>query len=114
MAKAGGKDFLLEKGEKIGLGIAAGLGLLLLVLGFMSLADRPQDPEAYKKALESKQSQIQSALNSPDAKIEAVPEDLAKSATAKAVALGPNSAPYFDATTPPDGKRASPIILSLV
>ena len=114
MAKAGGKDFLLEKGEKIGLGIAAGLGLLLLALGFMSLANRPQDPEAYKKALESKSTLIQSALNSNEANIEKVPEDLARSATARAVALGPNPAPYFDTHSPPDGKRAAPNILSLV
>jgi hypothetical protein len=113
MAKAGGKDFLLEKGEKIGLGIAAGLGVLLLAMGVMSLADR-HDPVVFQKAMESKSQQINNELNkSSDVNIPPVPEDLAKPALAKTVGPGPHTVPYFDAHTPPDGKRASPIILSL-
>ena len=40
-----GKNFLLEKGEKIGLGVAAGLGVLLIALGLMSLGDRQDADE---------------------------------------------------------------------
>jgi hypothetical protein len=113
MAKAGGKDFLLEKGEKIGLGIAAGLGLLLLAMGVMSVADR-HDPVVFQKAMESKSQLINSEMNKTNGvEIDPVPADLARPATARAVALGPNPVPYFDATVPPDGKRTAPIIQSL-
>lgn len=113
MAKAGGKDFLIEKGEKLGLGIAAGLGLLLLALGIMGLGNRPQDPDRYQRELKTKADALTATMNQPTADILPVSADLARPATAEPVKFAANVAAYFDATTPPDGRRTAPLVLSL-
>src|SRR5687768_3298496 len=106
--KTGGGNLLVDKGEKIGLGIAAVIGVGLLALGLMSAVDRPQDPDEFAGALEKKASALNSQMNAPTATIEDVPEAMKKPAVATAIPVTPNPHAVFDPTTPPDPRRITP------
>lgn len=112
MAKSG-NNFLLEKGEKVGLAIGAGIGVLLLALGVMELGGSTQDPEAFAKGLENKGNQLTTKMNSKDATIEPPPKELSKPVDTTPLAVRPTSQQYYDPTTPPDGRRITPIVLSV-
>lgn len=103
MAKSSGvQDFLIEKGEKVGLGIAGGIGGLLLILGVMSIFGREQNPEEFAKQIDTKASSLTSQINSPNgATIEAVSPELIKPVTNNQVALQPLSQVLFDPTPRP-------------
>jgi hypothetical protein len=114
MAATTGKDnFLLEKGEKLGLGIGAGVGVLLLALGLMELGGAEQSPEEYAKALESKANQLNQEMAKKDATIPAPPEEVLKLAKGDPLAAAPSRIPLYDPTTPPDGRRIAPIVLTM-
>ena len=85
MAKTSGKDFLIEKGEKVGLGIAVGLGALFLVLGFLGLTGR-QDPESFAKEVKGKADGLNSKMSDPNATIPPIKSDATESVTSAAVA----------------------------
>jgi hypothetical protein len=106
----GGSNLLVEKGEKIGLGVAAVVGVGLLALGLMNALDRPQDPVEFSKALENKASQLTSAMNAPKVDIENVSDGLVKPVDARPVSVDLNRNPYYDPTQPPDTRRTTPII----
>jgi hypothetical protein len=108
-----GKNFLLEKGEKIGLGIAAGLGVLFIALGLMSLGDR-QDASVFANEVDGKATGLNNKMASKDAKIDEVPKGLVMAADKAPVPLLPTSRQYYDPTIPPDGLRITPIVLSVV
>lgn len=114
MAKSKGKDFLLEKGEKVGLGVAAGFGVLFIALGVMGMADRPQDPVEFSKTLENQAKNLDSKLNSPTAEVEELKGAIKETVSTKPVALVPSQSPFFDANSPPDGRRATPTVLGPV
>ena len=116
MAKASGvQDLLIEKGEKIGLGIAGGVGGLMLVLGVASMFGRSQNPEEFAKQIDSKAAGLTSQINSPNgATIDPVSPDLVKPVTNNLVALQPLSSVLFDPNAPPDGRRLAPVVLRIV
>jgi len=66
MAKTASQGFLMEKGEKIGLGVGAVVGVLLLALGVMAIFSRQQDPEAFAKSLETKSTQLKRDMDKQD------------------------------------------------
>ena len=72
MAKTGSQGLFVEKGEKIGLGIAVGIGVLFLALGVMALVGRSQDPEAFAKNVDGKAADLNSKMNSPTAMIDPI------------------------------------------
>src|SRR5438105_731258 len=111
--KTGGGNLLADKGEKIGLGIAAVIGVGLLALGLMAAVNRPQDPVAFSKGLENKASQLQQTMNTGPATIEDVSAPLLKEVKADAIPVVPDSRPFYDPTQPPDSRRISPVILTL-
>ena len=113
MAGSSGKNFLLEKGEKIGLGVAAGLGVLLIALGLMSLGDR-QDADVFAKEVDGKAVSLNKKMSSKEGTIPAVPNGLLKSAEIAPVPLVATGRSYYDPTIPPDGLRITPIVLSVV
>ncbi|WP_052639856.1 hypothetical protein [Zavarzinella formosa] len=115
MAKSSGvQDFLIEKGEKVGLGIAGGIGGLLLILGVMSIFGREQNPEEFAKQIDTKASSLTSQINSPNgAAIEPVSPELIKPVTNNQVALQPLSQVLFDPNAPPDGRRLAPVVLRI-
>lgn len=114
MAKlAGGKNLLIEKGEKIGLGVAAGFGVLLIALGLMDLAGGAQDPATFAKEVDGKASQLNTAMASPNAKIDPLDGKITEPASNAPVALSPTQRDYYDPTAPPDSRRITPIVLSV-
>lgn len=114
MAISTGKNNLLvEKGEKIGLGVAAVLGIGLLALGLMSALDRPQDPEAFAKGLEAKAGNLNTTMNGPPGTIDPVAPSIEKPVDSKPIPTVPSQRPYYDPTQPPDPRRLTPIILTL-
>src|SRR5438270_8599965 len=115
MAKtAGGSNLLVDKGEKIGLGIGAVVGILLLALGLMAAVDRPQDPKEFSKAVEQKASALTSQMNSPTAEIPAASSDLDKPAVVAPLAVHASDRSYFDPTPVPDPRRISPVVLRVI
>src|SRR5687767_6294525 len=116
MAKGTGgmKDLFLEKGEKIGLGVAAVLGVLFLAFGAMAMFSRPQDPDAFSKALDSKAQALQSKMGSPTAEIPPVPDEIKKAPHTGPLALQIANKPYYDPTPIPDSRRIAPNVLTVV
>jgi hypothetical protein len=114
MAKTASQGFLVEKGEKVGLGVAAGFGVLLLALGIMALVGRDQDPEVFAKTVDSKATSLQSAMNAPTAVIEEVPPGMTKKVVTDQLQATAAGSPYFDPTTPPDWRRITPVVLPVV
>ena len=114
MAKTASQGFLVEKGEKLGLGIAAGIGVLFLAFGIMAIAGRTQDPEAFAKSLDNKATQLNSDMAKPIAEIAPVNEDLKKEHKKNPVQAVASTVPLFDPTQPPDGRRIAPVILPVV
>src|SRR5262245_53653543 len=112
MAKSGGgvNQLLLEKGEKIGLGIAAGVGALFLALGIMSVTNRPQDPEAFSKALDAKGADLTRIMAGKDAKIEDIKDDLTKPQSKIPVVAVAPAYGLFDPTPQPDWRRTVPVV----
>lgn len=113
MAKGDGGNFLLEKGEKLGLGIGAGVGVLLVALGIMSIAGGSQDPEKFANDVEAKAKNIKAKMDSKDAKIDELKADIQNRVDTNPLALVATRENYFDPTQPPDGRRISPIVLTM-
>ncbi len=117
MPKSTGGNFLLEKGEKLGLGLGAVVGVLLIALGVMSLTGGSQDPAAFAKSLEDKAGQLKSKMDSKNPKDSEIPPlegPIDKPIENKPVELVSNiKAPLFDPTEPPDGRRITPIVLTM-
>jgi hypothetical protein len=111
MAKTGGGNFLLEKGEKVGLGIGAGLGVLFIALGLMALAGGGTDPDVFAKGLDNKASQLKSTMDKKDAIIPPANTDVEKPVETTPLPVAPTRLTYFDPTAPPDGRRITPIVL---
>src|SRR4051794_40971522 len=112
MAKGtGGKDLLLEKGEKIGLGIAVVLGVLFLAFGIMTMFNRPQDPEEFSKKLDTKAGELSRQMNGQSPPIEDIKEILKNPVPTEVVRLEPGRNDFFDPTSPPDSRRIAPTIL---
>src|SRR5436305_998344 len=114
MAKGAGGSFFLEKGEKLGLGIGAGVGVLLVVLGVVALTSGGQDPADFAKAVEGKASQIKQKIDSKDALIPDLDSRVSQKVHTSPVALASTRENYFDPTQPPDGRRITPIVLTMV
>src|SRR5262245_14900435 len=114
MAKtAGGDSFLLEKGEKVGLGIGAGVGVLLLALGVMQLGGSQQSPQEYANAVDTKAKQLNQDMAKKEATIPPVPEVLQKTGVASALPVTPDNHALFDPTSPPDWRRITPIVMTV-
>jgi hypothetical protein len=115
MAITTGKgNLLVDKGEKIGLGVAAVVGVLLLGLGLKGAFDRPQPPDEFAKGLETKAGQLTSTMNGPPGDIAPVPKSVGERVDATAIAAVQDRSNFYDPTQPPDTRRTSPVILSLV
>jgi hypothetical protein len=115
MAKGSGGNFLLEKGEKVGLGIGAGVGVLLLGLGLMELGGGATDPEAFAKQLDNKGAELKRKMDSKEATIDDLGGLIVQPVSSAALVIDSNAGkvPFFDATAPPDGRRITPIVLSV-
>src|SRR5262249_17133075 len=113
MAKSGGgvNQLLLEKGEKIGLGIAAGAGALFLALGIMSVTNRPQDPETFAKAMDQKGADLTRIMAGKEAAIDPVKKELEEPANKTPVVPVAVANPWFDPTPQPDWRRTAPVVL---
>src|SRR5262245_25914686 len=114
MAKTASQGFLLEKGEKLGLGIAAVFGVLFLALGVMAIVNRNQNPEAFAKGLDTKATQLKRDMDAQVATIPPIKEEINRPQEHDRVHGYVNSREYFDPTTPPDGRRITPVILTAV
>jgi hypothetical protein len=114
MAKSGGKDLLMEKGEKIGLGIATVLGVLFLAFGVMAMFDRPQNPDDFSKGVEGKAAELTRQMASPEAKIDPVKPELEKPVSTEIVQLVAGKNPLYDPTPVPDSRRIAPTVLPVV
>src|SRR5262245_10671847 len=114
MAKSGGKDLLMEKGEKIGLGIATVLGVLFLGFGVMAMFNRPQNPDDFSKAVDGKAASLTTAMNGQATQIDPVPAPLARPIVLNQVVVEPGKNELFDPTQPPDSRRISPTVLPVV
>jgi hypothetical protein len=114
MAKTASQGFLVEKGEKLGLGIAAAIGVLFLALGIMAIAGRTQDPEAYAKSVDNKVVQLNNDMAKKEAEIPPVKKEIKEPHVKTPVAVQPNQVALFDPTSPPDGRRIAPVILPVV
>src|SRR5262249_31913195 len=112
MAKSGGgvNQLLLEKGEKIGLGIAAGAGALFLALGIISVTNRPQDPEAFAKPLDAKGADLTRVMAGKEAQIDPIKPDLERPASKDPVVAAAAGHTLFDPTPQPDWRRTAPIV----
>jgi hypothetical protein len=113
-SKTGGGNLLVDKGEKIGLGVAAVVGVALLAFGLMSALNPPQNPADYVKAMETKAGQLTSTMNSSEATIPDVGGVMKEQAITAKIPLEPDNRPFYDPTQPPDSRRITPVILSLV
>ncbi|HEX3152125.1 MAG TPA: hypothetical protein VHR66_28895 [Gemmataceae bacterium] len=112
MAKtAGGTNIFVEKGEKIGLGVAAVVGVALLALGLMAAMDRPQDPVAFSKAVDDKGKSLTNQMNANDAK-PIPPGEIDKVPETGRIATRPVDRNFFDPTSPPDSRRITPVVLA--
>src|SRR6478672_1890408 len=105
MAKTASQGFFVEKGEKLGLGIAAGIGVLFLIFGIMAIGGRSQDPEAYAKAVDTKAAQLNNDMASNKASIPDISEPIKKPQSKTPVPSDPTKVALFDPTTLPDGRR---------
>jgi hypothetical protein len=116
MAKSDGgiQKLLLDKGEKLGLGIAGVVGLLLLVLGVMQIIGRDQNPEVFANEVKQKGSSIQSQMASGNATIPEIDEALNQKISTAQVALNPTHSYLYDPNTRPDGKRIAPMVERLI
>lgn len=116
MAKSGGggaQKLLLEKGEKIGLGIAVTLGGLLLIVGVMEIFNR-EDPETFAKAVETKEASLRSAMAGPAQPIDPLTGPIVSAVSNQPLAVATTNKPLFDPYAPPDGRRIAPIVERLV
>ncbi|HKB03325.1 MAG TPA: hypothetical protein VKD90_13965, partial [Gemmataceae bacterium] len=115
MAKSGGgvNQLLLEKGEKIGLGIATGVGALFLILGIISATNRPQDPVAFSKSIDTKAAELNRVMAGKEATIDPVPDRIKEKVTDSPVQAIAARHGIFDPTAPPDWRRTAPFVMSL-
>jgi hypothetical protein len=114
-SKKAGDGFLMEKGEKLLIGIGAGGLLLLFAVGVMSLASA-RSPSEIVKSLKQKESSVRSTINSEGEGAPPLPEWVTKSADFKAI---PNdhfalSGPTFEPIHQPDLLRENPRVLGVV
>jgi hypothetical protein len=116
-ASSGGKNFLLDKGEKVGLGVAAVLGVLLIAIGLMSLGGA-QSPEDFVKGVDGKAVGLTNKMAAKgEATIDVVPKQIVEQVDNAPLALNETNRtnrPYYDPTVPPDGLRITPIVLSVI
>ncbi len=110
---AGAKNFLIEKGEKIGLGVAAVFAVLLVALGLMDLAGGAQDPAAFAKEVDGKAGQLTTAMASPTAAIPVLDGKITEKVTLAPIPLLATTKDYYDPTAPPDSRRITPLVLSV-
>src|SRR5262249_9877426 len=114
MAKTASQGFFVEKGEKLGLGVAAGIGVLFLAFWIMAIAGRSQDPEAFAKSMDNKAVELNNKMASKEATIDQIKDELKKPQSNTPVKPQPGQVAYFDPTSPPDGRRIAPVILPVV
>jgi hypothetical protein len=115
MAITTGKgNLLVDKGEKIGLGVAAVVGVGLLALGLMSALNRPQDPAEFSKDLDAKAKQLTAKMNGAPDPIDPVPDTVGQPYKFDPLAVARDRSEYYDPTVPPDPRRITPVILSVV
>jgi hypothetical protein len=107
------KQVLIEKGEKLGLGIAGGVALLLVGLGAMTYMDSAFDPEKKKEELSRKTAEIQRKIADPNAKPDPLDASYSeKFEFDKVQALG-LKAFFFDPFAQPDNKRYNPTVVKV-
>lgn len=113
MAKTSAKSMLVDNGEKIGLGVAAAVGVLLVAFGLMSIVGGDTNPTEFATSVKGKADQLNSTMAGPG-KIDPMKGDLKEKADATQVALVPSRTELFDPTQPPDSRRITPVVLSVV
>ncbi len=115
MGKASGaKDFLIEKGERVGLGAAGVAGGALLVMGVLSIFSRDQNPAEFAKQIDTKAQSVVAQINAPATKIEDIQGKLTEEVKNTQVTLQPLTQQIFDPNPQPDGKRAAPTVLRIM
>ena len=116
MAKGKFSASLIEKGEKVGLYVCAGLMLLIVALGVYAATDVHDSSGTISEWKQSVQ-RIDSAIAAPKhadelpLELRGDPKQLDSIAAASARRSG---TPYFSPTAAPDSKRQNPIVLAPV
>ena len=108
------KEFLMQKGERVGLGVAGILTLLVLVLGFLGISTRPPAQAGghttWAKAIEAAASDLNGKIqrSEPDPKEKTNPDDLIPKESV--FALLPDWIRFFEESFNQDTKRRNPSI----
>lgn len=112
--KAGG-GFLMEKGEKVLIGVGAAGLLILCAVGVMSFASA-RSPTEIVKSLKQKESSVRATINSAGEGAPPLPEWVTKSADFKSIPTDQFalSGPTFEPIHQPDLLRENPRVLGVV
>jgi len=112
MAKMNFKDLLLEKGEKLGIYVAAGLMVLLIVFAAYSAIDA-DPPDATVKKFTDGAQKIDQAIKNPNPEIPVLPKWVQEKYKVELVdgRAYPTPYPLFDPIQQPDNKRQNPRVL---
>ncbi len=115
MAKVNFKDILLQKGEKIALGIGAGLLGLLAILGVMELAGAPS-PDGTAKEFSNHAGRIQNQIGQPGQDAPPLPLEFTKPVNMEP--LDPDqfalAGSPFEPVAMPDLLHENPRVLNIV
>ncbi len=116
MASSGGfKGFLLEKGEKVGVLVAASVGALLAVWGLLNWLgmEESKSSEALAKGMISSADQVKGKLNEKVAPLPDPTGAIAQALTPAMVAKADPLPSLFDPHKPPDNRRINPEIVKI-
>jgi hypothetical protein len=114
MAKPDFKKLMVEKGEKIGLGIAGGLMLLLMVIGVMNVADVPESgADEFPKKIDAKTTAIKSSINGEGVAPKKVPLEQGAYPFNEVARAPEPPRQFFNPVAPPDDRRTNPQVLGM-
>lgn len=109
MAKVNIKQALVEKGERYAFFAAAGVMVLLMLIGFMELSDSP-DTEKFVQEVNQNTQGIKGKIGSQDARAEDLPDHARKVVSFPSVRMAELKALNFDPINPPDTRRTNPSV----
>lgn len=113
MPKVDFKQLLIEKGERVGLGVAAALLVLFLAMGTLS-AFSSQSPDKITKEIATNISSLQSKQNNGTADVPPIDDDVMKPADVRLVSRDEVKTPFplFDPNANVVERRTNPKILA--
>src|SRR5438067_2057563 len=113
MPKVDFKQLLIEKGERVGLGIAAALLVMFLAMGTLS-AFSSQSPEKITKEIASNISNLQSKQNNGPVEVDPIPPIVTEPVDVRVVSREEVKTPFpfFDPNANVVERRTNPKILA--